>query len=131
MECIKKKTIQSWAKKYNGNFDFYEPKNIDEIKSIISKNENIIPSGGFRSYGDSALSSVIINSKHFNKIISFDEQIGILKAEAGITIENILNFLIPKGWFLKVTPGTKFSTLGIVASDVLERTPKRVVLVIQ
>ena len=119
MDFIKKRTLQSWAKKYIGNFDFYEPKNIDEIKFIISKNKNIIPSGGYRSYGDSAISSVVINSKNFDKIISFDENKGLLKAQSGVTIENMLNFLIPKGWFLKVTPGTKFSTLGgCIASDV-------------
>lgn len=119
MIFIKKKVIKSWAKEYHGDYVLYLPKNIDEIKSIISNTKEIIPSGGNRSYGDSAISNNIINSKNFNKIISFDENNGVLKAGSGITINEILNYLVPKGWFLNVTPGTKFATLGgCVASDV-------------
>ena len=119
MDFIKKKLIKSWGRKYYGEFKLYEPKKIDEIKEIILENTNVIPSGGFRSYGDSAINSVILNSKFFNNIISFNEKTGLLKAQSGVTIEKLINFLIPKGWFLKVTPGTKFATLGgCIASDV-------------
>ncbi len=119
MDIIKTKKIKSWAKSYLGNYKLYMPKTLDDIKTLLSKNTKLISSGGFRSYGDSAINEVIINSKYFNKIISFDQQNGILYAEAGITINEMIKFLIPKGWFLKVTPGTKFATLGgCIASDV-------------
>jgi len=119
MDFINIKKIKSWAKSYSGNYFFYKPKSIDEIKTLLSKNKKLISSGGFRSYGDSAISDVIINSKYFNKIINFDEELGILRAESGITIDEMIKFLLPKGWFLKVTPGTKFATLGgCIASDV-------------
>ncbi len=119
MDFINLKKIKSWAKSYSGNYLFYKPRSIDEIKTLLSKNKKLISSGGFRSYGDSAISDVIINSKYFNKIINFDEESGILRAESGITIDEMIKFLLPKGWFLKVTPGTKFATLGgCIASDV-------------
>ena len=119
MDFINIKKIKSWAKSYSGNYIFHKPKSIDEIKTLLSKNKKLISSGGFRSYGDSAISDVIINSKYFNKIINFDEEAGILRAESGITIDEMIKFLLPKGWFLKVTPGTKFATLGgCIASDV-------------
>ena len=112
MDFIKKKKIRSWAKEFIGNYNIYYPETEEEVKKIISSNQNIIPSGGYRSYGDSAISNQIINSKKFNRIISFDEDNGILKAQSGVNIKQLLNFLIPKGWFLKVTPGTKYATLG-------------------
>ena len=119
MDFINKKKIKSWGKTYFGNYYLYKPTTIDEIKKLLSKNKKLISSGGFRSYGDSAINEVIINSKYFNKIINFDEEKGILTAESGITINEMINFLLPKGWFLKVTPGTKFATLGgCIASDV-------------
>ena len=119
MEFIKKKNIKSWAKEFNGEYRIYEPKTAQDVKEILHNKKNIISSGGFRSYGDSAVNENIINSKNFNKIISFDEKNGVLRAQSGVTIEVLLNFLIPKGWFLKVTPGTKYATLGgCIASDV-------------
>ena len=119
MKFIRKKNIKSWAKEFSGENFIYEPKTTQDVKEILHNKRNIIPSGGFRSYGDSAVNVNIINSKNFDKIISFDERIGVLKAQSGVTIETLLNFLIPKGWFLKVTPGTKYATLGgCIASDV-------------
>jgi decaprenylphospho-beta-D-ribofuranose 2-oxidase len=119
MGFIKKKNIRSWAKEFSGEYFIYEPKTVQDVKKILQDKKNIIPSGRHRSYGDSAVNINIINSKNFNKIIFFDERIGVLRAQSGVTIENLLNFLIPKGWFLKVTPGTKYATLGgCIASDV-------------
>ncbi len=119
MDCTKTKKIKSWAKSYLGNYLLCQPRSIDEIKKLLSNHKKLISSGGFRSYGDSAINEVIINSKYFNKIINFDEKKGILRAESGITIDEMIKFLLPKGWFLKVTPGTKFATLGgCIASDV-------------
>jgi len=119
MRFIKKKIIRSWAKEFSGEYFIYEPKTVQDVKKILQDKKNIIPSGRLRSYGDSAVNINTINSKNFNKIIFFDERIGVLRAQSGVTIENLLNFLIPKGWFLKVTPGTKYATLGgCIASDV-------------
>ena len=119
MKFIRKKIIKSWAKEFKGEYFIYEPKTNQDVKEILHNKRNIISSGGLRSYGDSAINENIINSKNFDKIITFDEKIGVLKAQSGITIEALLKFLIPKGWFLKVTPGTKYATLGgCIASDV-------------
>ena len=44
---------------------------------------------------------------------------GKLTAEAGITLREILRVVVPKGWFLPVSPGTSYVTLGgVIASDV-------------
>ncbi|MAZ07807.1 MAG: FAD-linked oxidase [Rickettsiales bacterium] len=119
MDFINLKKIKSWARYYLGDYFLYQPKTVNEIKEILSKRTKLIPSGGFRSYGDSAINEGMISSKYFNKIINFDEKKGVLKAESGITINEMIKFLLPKGWFLKVTPGTKFATLGgCIASDV-------------
>ncbi len=119
MHYIDLKNIKSWAKNYTGSYRLYYPKNVNEIKSILSKKNKIIAAGGFRSYGDSAINDTILSSKFLNKILNFDEKNGILRAQAGTTIEQMINFLIPKGWFLNVSPGTKYATLGgCIASDV-------------
>lgn len=77
--------------------------------------------GNGRSYGDSCLaaSAHVLDMRPLNRFISADWTNGILIAEAGVTLENILALSIPHGWFLSVTPGTKYITLGgAIANDV-------------
>ena len=111
--------LNSWGKFTDVDASQYDWKNIQELKTIITSNKSFIPSGNYRSYGDSAFSDNIINCKTNNNVISFDKSSGFLRVEAGITLSEILSVVIPHGWFLGVTPGTKYSTLGgVIASDV-------------
>jgi len=89
------------------------------LKSIVEKYDNLIAYGNGRSYGDSALSSNIINVKPKDYFIDFDENRGLLHIQAGVLLSEILEHYVSKGWFLKVTPGTKFITIGgAIASDI-------------
>jgi len=76
-----------------------------------------------RSYGDSALPPeshpIVLTTTLADRLLSFDEETGILRAEAGVSIEQLNLRLLPRGWFVPVTPGTQFVTLGgAVAADV-------------
>lgn len=76
-----------------------------------------------RSYGDSALPPVghpeVATTVLADRILGFDEQSGVLRAEAGVSIEQLNVRLLPRGWFVPVTPGTQFVTMGgAVAADV-------------
>jgi FAD/FMN-containing dehydrogenase len=54
-----------------------------------------------------------------SRLIDFDPGTGILTAEAGISLAQILDFAVPRGFFLPVTPGTKYVTLGgAIANDI-------------
>jgi FAD/FMN-containing dehydrogenase len=97
-------------------FKFYKETN---LKKIISSHNNLIPCGNGRSYGDSALSENIIDVKQKDYFINFEEESGLLHVQAGVLLSEILEHFVPKGWFLKVTPGTKLITVGgAMASDV-------------
>lgn len=77
--------------------------------------------GNGRSYGDVCLTShgSLIHSKYWDRFIYFDQQNGILRCEAGMLLADILPVIVAQGWFLPVTPGTRFVTLGgAVANDV-------------
>ena len=116
---MKKIKLNSWGKFTNIEASQYNWKDIQELKSIITSNKSFIPSGNYRSYGDSAFSDYIISCKNNDSIISFDKSEGLLTVEAGITLSKILSIIIPHGWFLGVTSGTKYSTLGgAIASDI-------------
>lgn len=86
---------------------------------ILDMHKNLIPRGNGRSYGDSALSHNIIDVRQKDYFIDFDEETGLLHVQAGVLLSEILEYFVPRGWFLKITPGTKFITVGgAIASDV-------------
>ncbi len=76
-----------------------------------------------RSYGDSSLppasNPLVVNTTRANRIVRFDDKTGVLRAEAGLSLYDINRTFLPRGWFVPVTPGTQFVTLGgMVAADV-------------
>ena len=91
----------------------------EELKSILAKEKSFIAYGNGRSYGDSALNKNVVFCEKFNYFIGFNESDGILKCQTGVLLKDIIEVFVPKGWFLSVTPGTKYITVaGAIASDV-------------
>jgi decaprenylphospho-beta-D-ribofuranose 2-oxidase len=93
----------------------------ERLQDLKIESTPLIARGLGRSYGDAALNSdqSVVLMERFNCFLAFDEKSGLLKAEGGVSLEDILKFLVPRGWFLPVTPGTKFATIGgCVAADV-------------
>ena len=74
-----------------------------------------------RSYGDSCLNAgrELIDCRRLNRLLGFDESTGMLRCESGVSLSDIVDVFLPKGWFLPVTPGTRFVTVGgAIANDV-------------
>jgi len=94
----------------------------ERIQEVIPRAPGpFIARGQGRSYGDAALlkEGTVVLTERLNRLLSFDEETGILRAEAGVTIADLLETFVPRGWFPPVTPGTKFVSLGgCVAADV-------------
>ena len=77
--------------------------------------------GNGRSYGDACLNSAgeLLLTRGLDRFIAFDDASGVLQCEAGVLLDDIITALLPRGWFLPVTPGTRYATLGgAVANDV-------------
>ncbi len=81
-----------------------------------------LPRGLGRSYGDSCLApagGLQLHMTGLDRLIAFDPATGLLRCEAGLSLSDILAFAVPMGWFLPVTPGTRFVTVGgAIANDV-------------
>lgn len=75
--------------------------------------------GNGRSYGDSCVSENIIGFKKWNHFLYFNKNTGVLCIQSGVLLSEIIEVIVPHGWFLKVNPGTKFITVGgAIASDI-------------
>ncbi|MCB0077168.1 MAG: FAD-binding oxidoreductase [Anaerolineales bacterium] len=81
----------------------------------------VLPFGLGRSYGDSCLNEdgTLLDVTGLDRFIALDEARRLLRCEAGVTLEQVLALIVPRGYFLPVTPGTKYVTVGgAIANDV-------------
>jgi FAD/FMN-containing dehydrogenase len=77
--------------------------------------------GNGRSYGDSCFpaNGTMIDMRGLNRVLHLDPESGILRAEAGLLLSDLLPHIIPHGWFPAVVPGTRFVTIGgAIANDI-------------
>jgi FAD/FMN-containing dehydrogenase len=94
---------------------------VDAHAALRDCDQSILAIGAARSYGDVCINrdGTLIRTTALDRMIEADWSTGIIRAEAGLTLDELLRIAVPKGWFLPVTPGTKFVTLGgAVANDV-------------
>ncbi|MGB6691683.1 MAG: FAD-binding oxidoreductase [Terracidiphilus sp.] len=92
-----------------------------DFPAALPKSKPSLPVGLGRSYGDVCLldHGTLLNTRGMLRMLDFDRQTGLLRCEAGASLAEILDFAVPRGWFLPVTPGTKYVTMGgAVANDV-------------
>ncbi len=80
-----------------------------------------LPFGRGRSYGDVCHNGggVLLHTARLDRFIAFDPATGVLRCESGVSLRDILELVVPQGWFLAVTPGTReVSVGGAIANDV-------------
>jgi len=114
----RKQENTNWGNNVKTYPKIYSPKDHKEIKKIINNKNSFIVQGNRRSYGDAAINkNQVISTKNFNRIISFNKKKGIIEAESGLLLKNLLLVIVPNGWFIPVTPGTKYVSLGGMAAN--------------
>ena len=95
----------------------------DEVPALLKSAAlaSLLPYGLGRSYGDSCLNTEreLIACRRLDRILAFDESTGRLRCEGGVSLADIVDVFLPMGWFLPVTPGTRYVTVGgAIANDV-------------
>ena len=116
------KVLSGWGRNCFANVNIFEPSTNSEIsEKVLKKKKNSLISRGFgRAYGDSALldRKTVISLKNLNAI-KLDKENRELTAQSGISFDEILARIIPEGFFLPVSPGTRFVSVGgAIAADV-------------
>ncbi len=117
-------TLSSWGRVVRERHLVARPRFGDEAVGMLTSLSAEQPGlviGLRRSYGDSNLNpdGRVIDMTGVDRIMFFDRRNGVMRAEAGLSLSHALQVLVPAGWFLPTTPGTRFVTLGgAVANDV-------------
>jgi FAD/FMN-containing dehydrogenase len=115
--------LSGWGRFPVEQCHLFRPEKRAELAALLaSGQESSYTSHGLgRSYGDAALNrdGGVISHVRLNRLLGFDSETGVLECEAGVSLAEIVQFFLPRGFFLPVTPGTKFATVGGgIAADV-------------
>jgi FAD/FMN-containing dehydrogenase len=92
-----------------------------QVPRLDQFSQPVLARGRGRSYGDCCLNDggVLLDTTGLDRCMRLDSQSGVFRCEAGVSLDAILQLALPVGWFLPVSPGTQFVTVGgAVANDV-------------
>ena len=97
-----KKKIANW-----GNYPVMESDEksfayFDQLQSELVSTDAVIARGNGRCYGDASLEKNTLSTLKYDKILSFDIENGFFECQSGITLDKVLEVIVPKGWFLPV-----------------------------
>lgn len=108
--------ISGWGHAQETIAEVYRPHCLSDMRDW-EPHVPVIPRGLGRSYGDAALGTVVVDATRLSRLIQF--QAGLLSCEAGVPFADIVGVWAKRGWFVPVTPGTRWVTVGgAVAADV-------------
>jgi decaprenylphospho-beta-D-ribofuranose 2-oxidase len=106
--------LSGWGRYPSGISEVHRPERLGELNVPLQSCESSIARGLGRSYGDASFNSAgcTVLTQRLNRLLNFDPSTGALECEAGVTIAEILEHFIPRGFLAPVIPGTKFVTVG-------------------
>lgn len=114
--------ISGWGRVAPHTAAVARPKSVAELEAWVRQNHQpYLTVGALRSYGDTCANDggPILDLTGLDRFQGFDRQTGVLTADAGVRLGDLMQALVPQGWFPATTPGTRQVTLGgAVANDV-------------
>lgn len=114
-----KQKISGWGKHPIIDSEVFNIYNSADASFAIENTDEGICFGNGRSYGDSALAKNTYSTKTMNYFTNFNPETGSLSCQSGVTLKEILDVFVKRGWFLPVVPGTKLITVGgAIAADI-------------
>ena len=115
-----KEDVSGWGRYPMLACDTLRPADKSALLNVGQDGGRAVARGAGRSYGDAAIGiDLTIASKGLDRLLEFDAKTGQLVCEAGLLLTDLLDVMLPRGWIVPVTPGTRYVTIGgMIAADV-------------
>jgi FAD/FMN-containing dehydrogenase len=110
--------VPAWGGASSSVSYVYRPTTIDQLHELMSvarkSGRSIGLRGGGNSYGDAALNSenILLDMRRMNRILDWNPESGTVRAEPGVTISQLWQYVLEDGWWPPVVTGTSMTTLG-------------------
>ncbi|HEY6738871.1 MAG TPA: FAD-binding oxidoreductase, partial [Actinopolymorphaceae bacterium] len=116
-------TFTGWGRTTPSRAEVARPRSAREVATLLADPppRGLVPRGLGRSYGDAAQDAggLVVDCTRLAPDFAFDPATGVLTCAASLSFDRLMRDLIPLGWFLPVTPGTRYVTVGgAIAADV-------------
>jgi decaprenylphospho-beta-D-ribofuranose 2-oxidase len=120
----RERLLTGWGRTAPSRASVSRPRSVGHVEALLREapsRRGVLARGLGRSYGDAAQNGggAVIDLSGLSGIRAFDSATGRVTVDAGTSLDLLMRFLIPQGWFVAVTPGTRFVTVGgAIACDV-------------
>jgi FAD/FMN-containing dehydrogenase len=116
---VKTEPLHGWGRFPTAEGTVHRARDLEDLCRLAGGPASLIGRGAARSYGDAAVAADVVSTVPLRHLLDFDPGRGRVRAQAGVSLDDLIRFVLPRGWFPPVTPGTRYATLGgCVAADV-------------
>lgn len=122
-ENTNRRLLTGWGRTAPSGGDIYAPLGFADLEAVLNapSSRGLIARGLGRSYGDAAQNAggVVLDVTSLRGIHRWDASAGLIEVDAGLSLDDLMRWTIPRGWFPGVVPGTRFVTIGgAIAADI-------------
>jgi decaprenylphospho-beta-D-ribofuranose 2-oxidase len=120
---VSRRRLTGWGRTSPALCDVLDARSPAEVLDALASApaRGVLPRGLGRSYGDLAQNGggLVVDMTALDRVVEFDAERGVVTAGAGCSLAQLLELIVPAGWFLPVTPGTRYVTVGgAIACDI-------------